>query len=144
MSLFSFDRTTKAPRPNRTPAVPPSGMRTPANTGSLPGAPQWSPNPERRNMRVRLAAQDVRAVFDNRVSCRVIDVSEGGMCLETERPLPCATGSLRFDQLGLAMPVRVAWSQLVGGPSGPRYRCGLQFLEPTFDQIRKLLDLAAA
>jgi hypothetical protein len=111
-----------------------------------PAALPWKPNPERRNMRIRLAAQDVRAVFDNRISCKVIDVSEGGMCLETERPLPYVSGaSLRFDQVDLTVPVRIAWSKLVmGGAGGPRYRCGVQFLEPTFDQIRTLLELAAA
>jgi hypothetical protein len=68
------------------------------------------------------------------------------MCVETDRPLPYATGAvLRFDQSDLALPVRVAWTKLVQvGATGTKYRTGLQFLEPRFDQIRTLLALTAA
>lgn len=124
--------------------IPPPGM---PNEAAAPAfRTRWVSNAERRNARVRLAALDVRGVFDNRVPFRAIDVSEGGMCVETDRPLPHASGAvLRFDHSDLALPVRVAWTKLVQvGVSGTRYRAGLQFLEPRFEQIRTLLELTAA
>jgi hypothetical protein len=69
------------------------------------------------------------------------------MCVESARPLPFAPGViLRFDQADLALPIQVAWSKLVKADRGygPRYRAGFRFLEPTYDQIRILLGLAAA
>ena len=111
-----------------------------------PANPRWVPNADRRNTRVRLSSQVVRGVFDNRIPFHVIDVSEGGACIETDRPLPyLSNAELRFDGTDLKVQVRVAWAKLVqGGAGGPRYRSGMQFLEPTFEQIRALLELAAA
>lgn len=136
MSLVSHTPTQLPARPLGMPTeVAPPALRA-----------RWFSNAERRETRVRLAAQDVRGVFDNRIPFRVVDVSEGGMCIETDRPLPYDDGvTVRFDDSGLVFTVRVAWAKLVqGGAAGPRYRAGMQFLEPTFDQIRALLELAAA
>jgi hypothetical protein len=124
------------------------GVR-PLSGETLPAAPRparWNASPERHNRRVRLATCDVRGVFDNRIQFHLIDVSEGGACVETDRPLPYVTGAeLRFEGTDLKISARVAWTKLVqGGGVGPRYRAGVQFLEPTFDQIRALLELAAA
>jgi hypothetical protein len=97
---------------------------------------------ERRHP-IRLPCLEVAGVFDRRIPLHVIDVSETGMCVESARPLPFANGALlRFEQANLALPIQVAWSKLVRVDNGPRYRAGVRFLEPTFDQIKTLLGMA--
>ena len=98
-----------------------------------------------RRRPVRLLGFDVPGVFDHRIPLRIVDLSELGLGVESGRPLPFLEGAkLRVDPCERPLSVRVAWSKLVrvGHPSGPLYRTGVELLEPTFEQIRALLEAA--
>lgn len=98
-----------------------------------------------RRRPVRLLGFDIPGVFDHRIPLRIVDLSELGLGVESRRPLPFLEGAeLRVDPCGLPLSVRVAWSKLVrvGHPSGPLYRAGVELLEPSFEQIRALLEAA--
>jgi hypothetical protein len=124
---------------------------TDSTTQNLPAIPRpLRQRPHRasveRRRPVRLVGLDQPGVFDHRIPLRIVDLSEHGLGVESCRPLPFLTrAEIRVDPCGPALAVRVTWSRLVRvrTPPGPTYRSGVQLLEPTFEQIRALLEAAA-
>ncbi len=80
------------------------------------------PRPPRREIQ---AVIEFIADFDL-VEARGVDLSEGGICFETDRDLPF---EMQFDLAGGRYQKRahLVWVRRIGGS---RYRLGLQFVEP--------------